>query len=95
MVFAKVVPCRFTARKITAPNRMERETEIIATTAMKTAFFFRPMPIAMNWSPRVRRGWQESCHISVEQAEDCMSALLPNLKRWRRQDEIDAVAEGK
>ena len=37
----------------------------------------------------------ESCHISVEQAEDCMSALLPNLKRWRRQDEIDAVAEGK
>lgn len=53
--FAKVVPCRFTARKITAPNRMERETEIIATTAMKTAFFFRPMPIAMNWSPRVRR----------------------------------------
>ena len=21
--------------------------------------------------------------------------LLPNLKRWRRQDEIDAVAEGK
>ena len=55
MVFAKVVPCRFTARKITAPNRMERETEIIATTAMKTAFFFRPMPIAMNWSPRVRR----------------------------------------
>lgn len=37
----------------------------------------------------------ESCHISVEQAEDCMSALLPNLKRWRRQDEIDAVEEGK
>lgn len=37
----------------------------------------------------------ESCHISVEQAEDCMSALLPNLKRWRRQDKIDAVAEGK
>ncbi|MDL5504817.1 hypothetical protein QSV00_03200 [Bifidobacterium longum] len=37
----------------------------------------------------------ESCHISVEQAEDCMSALLPNLKRWWRQDEIDAVAEGK
>lgn len=36
----------------------------------------------------------ESCHISVEQAEDCMSALLPNLKRWRRQDEIDAVADG-
>ena len=27
--------------------------------------------------------------------KDCMSALLPNLKRWRRQDEIDAVAEGK
>ena len=24
-----------------------------------------------------------------------MSALLPNLKRWRRQDEIDAVAEGE
>ena len=37
----------------------------------------------------------ESCHISVEQAEDCMSALLPNLKRWRHQDEIDAVAEGE
>lgn len=37
----------------------------------------------------------ESCHISVEQAEDCMSALLPNLKRWWRQDEIDAVEEGK
>lgn len=37
----------------------------------------------------------ESCHISVEQAEDCMSTLLPNLKRWRRQDEIDAVEEGK
>ena len=37
----------------------------------------------------------ESCHISVEQAEDCMSALLPNLKRWRRQDELDAVEEGK
>ena len=37
----------------------------------------------------------ESCHISVEQAEDCMSTLLPNLKRWRRQDEIDAVAEGE
>lgn len=37
----------------------------------------------------------ESCPISVEQAEDCMSALLPNLKRWRRQDEIDAVEEGK
>lgn len=37
----------------------------------------------------------ESCHISVGQAEDCMSALLPNLKRWRRQDEIDAVAEGE
>ncbi|MFY4471038.1 hypothetical protein [Bifidobacterium longum] len=37
----------------------------------------------------------ESCHISVEQVEDCMSALLPNLKRWRRQDEIDAVEEGK
>lgn len=53
--FAKVVPCRFTARKITAPNRMERETEIIATTAMKTAFFFRTMPIAMNWSPHARR----------------------------------------
>lgn len=28
----------------------------------------------------------ESCHISVEQAEDCMSALLPDLKRWRHQD---------
>ena len=38
-----------------APNRMERETEIIATTAMKTAFFFRTMPIAMNWSPHARR----------------------------------------
>ena len=29
----------------------------------------------------------ESCHISVEQAEDCMSALLPDLKRWRQQDD--------
>lgn len=37
----------------------------------------------------------ESCISASEQAEDCMSALLPNLKRWRRQDEIDAVAEGK
>lgn len=76
-------------------TRMERETEIIATTAMKTAFFFRTMPIAMNWSPHGAPMMAESCHISVEQAEDCMSALLPNLKRWRRQDEIDAVAEGK
>ena len=47
--------CQSCARKITAPNRMERETEIIATTAMKTAFFFRTMPIAMNWSPHARR----------------------------------------
>ena len=30
-------------------------SEIIATTAMTTAFFFRTMPIAMNWSSRVRR----------------------------------------
>lgn len=35
----------------------------------------------------------ESCHISVEQAEDCMSALLPNLKRWRHQDETGIMAE--
>ena len=77
-----------------APNRMEREAETIATTAMTTAFFFRTMPIAMNWSPRAPM-MAESCHISVEQAEDCMSALLPNLKRWRHQDEIDAVAEGE
>ena len=54
-VFAKVAPCRSIARKTMAPNRMEREAEIIATTAMTTAFFFRTMPIAMNWSPRVRR----------------------------------------
>lgn len=53
--FAKVAPCRSIARKTMAPNRMEREAEIIATTAMTTAFFFRTMPIAMNWSPRVRR----------------------------------------
>ena len=51
----RLISTRFTARKITAPNRMERETEIIATTAMKTAFFFRTMPIAMNWSPHARR----------------------------------------
>ena len=42
------------------PGRSRHEpdgtrTEIIATTAMTTAFFFRTMPIAMNWSPRVRR----------------------------------------
>lgn len=36
----------------------------------------------------------ESCHISVEQAEDCMSALLPNLKRWRHQDVEAAPADG-
>ena len=53
--FGKVAPCRSIARKTMAPNRMEREAEIIATTAMTTAFFFRTMPIAMNWSPRVRR----------------------------------------
>ena len=93
---AKVAPCRSIARKITAPNRMEREAEIIATTAMTTAFFFRTMPSSDELVAACAPMMAESCHISVgKQAEDCMSALLPNLKRWRRQDEIDAVAEGE
>lgn len=27
----------------------------------------------------------KSCHISVEEAENCMSAILPSLKRWQKQ----------
>ena len=84
----------FYRRKTMAPNRMEREARLYSY-CYDDGVFLQDYANSDELIAACAPMMAESCHISVEQAEDCMSALLPNLKRWRHQDEIDAVAEGE